>query len=149
MKRILAGWLSESWIQKCWDSLVDGFCDLGGSLWLKALRKGRAPCAPFQLYLGICLKLSKRRENFSQCSRLGNRLFGAPTRFAASWAPSAGTSAFLVAEPRGFPHHIILSRNSWSVPWCQLKEWNSKFLVNLPVANLSRCVTRIAKTLGF
>jgi hypothetical protein len=40
-----------------------------------------------------------------------------------------------------------MSRNSQSVLWCGRRKWNPQIIVNLPVTNVPRCISRNAKTL--
>jgi hypothetical protein len=75
VKKILVGWVSGSWIQKCWDRFGWWPLRLGGGgggnnfswrpPWL-----GKAGRAPLNYTLAFALQLRKSTENLSQVSRV-------------------------------------------------------------------------------
>jgi hypothetical protein len=61
---------------------------------------------------------------------------------------SVGTNAFQAAGVRAYFQQLILSQTSIQCSDVVGEKWNLQILVNLPVANVPRCVSRNAKTLG-
>jgi hypothetical protein len=129
---------------------------------------GRQAVPLFNYALAFALQLRKSTEKLSQTSRIvlgTGRSVDLPAIIRAASTvllslsparlnvgdfskPLVSISTFQVAKLRAFPHQLTLSRSSQFMLYVAGGKYNSKILVNLPVTDVSRCVSRNAKTLG-
>jgi hypothetical protein len=141
VQRILVGWLSGSWTQKCWDRFGWWPLRLGGVGGITSAEGhhdcGRRAVPLLNYTLAFALQLRKSTENLSQGSRVVGdyslrrlgRLFrdslGLPaerqsTSVTRGWLQSTfGRHKCLPScRTKSFPHQLTVSRNSQSVLWC-------------------------------
>jgi hypothetical protein len=165
------GWMAF-WekIQKCWDRFGWWPLRFGGGgdhfdwrpPWL-----GKAGSAPFELYPGICPTTEGKHGKPQRSRVVGDyslRRLGRLLRESLDWpAEHQSTSVTRGWLQSALGRHKCLTScrtNGFSASTnfesklCQCSDkvgekWNLQILVNLPVTNVPRCVSRNAKTLGF
>jgi hypothetical protein len=146
VKRILVGWFSGGWTQKCCDRFGWWPLRLSGEITsAEGLHDWGRQAVPLLNYiLEFALQLRKSTENLSQCSRVDGdysfrrlgRLFMdtsagllniSPPRLPVGdfSQPVVGTSFFQVAELRDSPNQPTLCRNSQTVLWCGRRSMES------------------------